>query len=267
MNLTSFVFNFLLDMHPGVRPCMPAAALLGLLCRDCLSRVRSRSSRSFSSGPRTMTRWNSQESSSAVTPQENPRVLITGEANFQPLLVQNYLSAVNTQCLSILFFFFFYLLPLFFVVGHELFQWKQSALVIGILWAKSHVKTCGSLMKGLCCWPIVIKSRRPDTCALCFRFAFAAGPRLDPSQKSGSRQCLWDESEENNSRGWLFVLEWTNPVFCFSILLCFLNALTSKCWLMQSCCHFFSREVKYRNMSLCAGGLGQLGVGLAQMLR
>ncbi|XP_005799239.2 L-threonine 3-dehydrogenase, mitochondrial-like [Xiphophorus maculatus] len=65
-------------MQPGLQVCMPTTALLGLLCRGCLSRAQNRPSRSFSSWPRKMTRWNSQESCNADTPQENPRVLITG---------------------------------------------------------------------------------------------------------------------------------------------------------------------------------------------
>lgn len=88
-------------MQPGLQVCMPTTALLGLLCRGCLSRAQNRPSRSFSSWPRKMTRWNSQESCNADTPQENPRVLITGEDNFWPLFAQNYLYLVDIEHLSI----------------------------------------------------------------------------------------------------------------------------------------------------------------------
>uniref|UniRef100_A0A668UBQ6 L-threonine 3-dehydrogenase, mitochondrial n=1 Tax=Oreochromis aureus TaxID=47969 RepID=A0A668UBQ6_OREAU len=76
-------------MKPGVRVCVPSAAFLGLFCRGCLSRSRSWPGRSFSSLPRQMSRWNSQDTCSPPSPQENVRVLITGDANFHPSLILN----------------------------------------------------------------------------------------------------------------------------------------------------------------------------------
>uniref|UniRef100_A0A3B4FBR1 L-threonine 3-dehydrogenase, mitochondrial n=1 Tax=Pundamilia nyererei TaxID=303518 RepID=A0A3B4FBR1_9CICH len=61
-------------MKPGVRVCVPSAAVLGLFCRGCLSRWRSWPGRSFSSTSREMSRWNSQDTS-PPSPQENVRVL------------------------------------------------------------------------------------------------------------------------------------------------------------------------------------------------
>lgn len=75
-------------MKPGVRVCVPSAAVLGLFCRGCLSRSRSWPGRSFSSTSRQMSRWNSQDTS-PPSPQENVRVLITGDANFHPSLTHN----------------------------------------------------------------------------------------------------------------------------------------------------------------------------------
>lgn len=69
-------------MKPGVPVCKPAAAVLGLFCRGCLSRVRSLPGHRFSSLPRQMSRWNSQETCGPPPPQENPRVLITGNISF-----------------------------------------------------------------------------------------------------------------------------------------------------------------------------------------
>lgn len=63
--------GLLLGMQSGV--FVPAAAAVGLFCRGCFSRVHS-----LSCLPRQMSRWNSRETCSTPSPQENPRILITG---------------------------------------------------------------------------------------------------------------------------------------------------------------------------------------------
>lgn len=78
-------------MQPAVRVCVPTSAMLGLFCRGCLSRAQSLPGRSFSCLPRRMSRWNSQEACSPPPPQENPRVLITGNANFLLSWAHNFL--------------------------------------------------------------------------------------------------------------------------------------------------------------------------------
>nr|XP_019940551.1 PREDICTED: L-threonine 3-dehydrogenase, mitochondrial-like isoform X1 [Paralichthys olivaceus]XP_019940552.1 PREDICTED: L-threonine 3-dehydrogenase, mitochondrial-like isoform X1 [Paralichthys olivaceus] len=65
-------------MNPGVQVCVPTVALLGMYCRGCLSRTQSLPRRSFSTLHKRMSRWNSLETIHHPTPQENPRVLITG---------------------------------------------------------------------------------------------------------------------------------------------------------------------------------------------
>lgn len=74
-------------MQLGVRACVPAAAVLGLLCRGCLNRARNLPSRRFSTLPRQMSRWNSRETCSPPPPQENPRVLITGDTNISYIIL------------------------------------------------------------------------------------------------------------------------------------------------------------------------------------
>lgn len=72
-------------MHPGLRACVSSVAALGPFCRGCLSRARSWPG--FGSSPRQMSRWNSQDSCSPRSAQENVRVLITGDTTFLPSLL------------------------------------------------------------------------------------------------------------------------------------------------------------------------------------
>lgn len=85
-------------MQPRVRACVPTVAVLGLFCRGCLGRTRNSPGRSFSTLPRQMSRWNSQETCSPPPPQENPRVLITGD--------NKYPSVFSTQQLPYPDFYF-----------------------------------------------------------------------------------------------------------------------------------------------------------------
>lgn len=74
-------------MQLSVRARVPAAAVLGLLCRGCLNRARNLPSSKFSTLHRQMSRWNSQETCSPPPPQDNPRVLITGDTNISNLIL------------------------------------------------------------------------------------------------------------------------------------------------------------------------------------
>nr|XP_020464356.1 L-threonine 3-dehydrogenase, mitochondrial-like isoform X2 [Monopterus albus] len=62
-------------MQLGVRVCV---AILGLFRQGCLSRARILPHCSFSSLPRQMSKWDSHETCSLPSPQDKPRVLITG---------------------------------------------------------------------------------------------------------------------------------------------------------------------------------------------
>lgn len=73
--------GLVLDMQPAVRLCLPTAAVLGPFCRGCLGRAQRFPGGSFRTSPRQMSRWNSCETCSPPPPQENPRVLITGNTN------------------------------------------------------------------------------------------------------------------------------------------------------------------------------------------
>ena len=121
-------------MQPGV--CVPIAAALGLFCRGCLSRARSLPGRSISCLPRQMSRWNSRETCSPPPPQENPRVLITGNANAifcHELIIAKdgkkgglFHSYTNTEPVKLpLFSTTFTVQPLFCTVG-------RRAVTIGV---------------------------------------------------------------------------------------------------------------------------------------
>lgn len=71
------------DMQPGVRVCVSNRMLLSLFCHGRLGRTLKRPGCSFGSSAWQMSRWNNQDIQNPAPPQENPRVLITGDINIQ----------------------------------------------------------------------------------------------------------------------------------------------------------------------------------------
>uniref|UniRef100_A0A3B3HU67 L-threonine 3-dehydrogenase, mitochondrial n=1 Tax=Oryzias latipes TaxID=8090 RepID=A0A3B3HU67_ORYLA len=70
-------------MQPGVRVCVSNRMLLSLFCHGRLGRTLKRPGCSFGSSAWQMSRWNNQDIQNPAPPQENPRVLITGDINIQ----------------------------------------------------------------------------------------------------------------------------------------------------------------------------------------
>lgn len=70
-------------MLPAARICLPSAAFLGSLCHGCGNRggLFYLPVRGMSWSPRQINQSNSKDSTDPPPPEDNPRVLITGEMN------------------------------------------------------------------------------------------------------------------------------------------------------------------------------------------